>query len=242
MFGRKINRALIGLLAALLFLTGCDAGEAEADLIVDILFEWSISKDLITVEGCPPPYDADGCEYGINYAQIARWKASRARDNGTMLGRGLGRVMDTFGVEPIDPEVGAALDAGEVIYTMEQAEALAAEGQDDGDIEKIDQAIASRPGDWSYHDRRAALLLSQGKVDEAQASFDRAAELVDDRMAPDGSNCRVLALNMLRNREAALWREYELGRDNEAVHGQMQQTQQQLADLENNAPGNVCAP
>jgi len=102
-----------------------------------------------------------------------------------------------------DPEVDAALDAGMVVRSLEDADRLAQEGAEEGDPSKIQAAINSRPGDWSYREQHAALLLSEGNLEDAEASFSESDRLIEERLAR-GAECSQYRLNQLRHREQAI--------------------------------------
>lgn len=73
-----------------------------------------------------------------------------------------------------DAEVDAVLDAYEVIDTMHKADNLMSEGSRDRDASKMDEAIAMRPGDWTYRVSRAALALEQGDIGLYKTQFNAA--------------------------------------------------------------------
>ena len=102
-----------------------------------------------------------------------------------------------------DPQAAAALEAGLVVKGLEDADRLAKQGAEEGDLKKIDAAISSRPSDWSYQEQKAALLLAQGDAAAAQAANEKSESLVRDRLQA-GGNCRTLARNMFTHRLNAL--------------------------------------
>jgi len=138
-----------------------------------------------------------------------------------------------------DNELDAALEAGPVIHNFHQADKLADQGLDEGDTEKIDQAINLRPDDWSYYDKRAAVLINQGNQQEAERNFEESEWLVDDRIE-NGGNCKVLKLNMYRNREQALLSQLAGNENNEALLNALDETQSEIYYLENNDPKSLC--
>lgn len=223
--------ALLALLLLPLLLTGCDIGEAEMDFLLDLAIDWAISKNLLTVEGCPPPYDSDDCQVGINAGMIARWKAGK--------NKWIGRGMDAFGAKRAPQDVTDALDSAQTVYEQEQADALASEGMAEGDLEKIDQAIGMRPGDWSYQDKKAAVLLGQGDPEAAANVFENADDLVQQRI-DNGESCLKLQMNKLRNREDALWQQSQLHPENEQLRNQLARTQDQIWALQNSHESSIC--
>ena len=64
-----------------------------------------------------------------------------------------------------DKEVDAAVDAFEVVQTLEKADALIAKGRKNSDPKAMDEALALRPHDWSYELSRAHLALRAGDTD-----------------------------------------------------------------------------
>jgi hypothetical protein len=102
-----------------------------------------------------------------------------------------------------DPQAAAALEAGLVVKGLEDADRLAKQGAEEGDLKKIDAAISARPSDWSYQEQKAALLLAQGDSAAAQSANEKSESLVRDRIQA-GGNCRTLARNMYTHRLNAL--------------------------------------
>lgn len=72
------------------------------------------------------------------------------------------------------PEVDAVLEAKSQLDKIDQADKLVAEGRKEGDITKVEKAMAMRPGDWRYGYQAGALVLEQGDVDKAKEYFDNA--------------------------------------------------------------------
>jgi hypothetical protein len=73
------------------------------------------------------------------------------------------------------PEVDALLTAKSQLDKIDQADKLVAEGRKKGDITKVEQAMAMRPGDWRYGYQAGALLLEQGDAAGAKKYFDNAS-------------------------------------------------------------------
>lgn len=128
-----------------------------------------------------------------------------------------------FGLSSDDPQVHAALDAGIVVSTIEEAQQKALEGAQTGDLEKLDDAIRARTKDWGYHELKAALLMSFGDFAAAEASFGDSESLVR-RQIDQGGDCRNLARNMYTHRINAL--EIQLGlQPNEQLEARAVETQ-----------------
>jgi hypothetical protein len=79
-------------------------------------------------------------------------------------------------------EVTAALGALSTIDSVNKADALMEEGRNSGDITKMDEAIKSRPRDWTYRTSRAVLALDRGSLDRYDADVKAAQELSPNRV------------------------------------------------------------
>jgi len=117
-------------------------------------------------------------------------------------------VMQLFGLPSGDPLVDAALDAGSVVANLEDAERLAREGVESGDISKVEAAIEARAKDWGFHEQKAALLMAQGDATGADRAFADSEDLVGKQISK-GGDCKLLARNMYTHRINAL--EIQLG-------------------------------
>lgn len=137
-----------------------------------------------------------------------------------------------------DPEADAALDAGLVVHTLETADNLAQEGAESGDMDKIQTAIGMRPGDWSYHEQKGALLLAQGDMDGADRAFGASIALVTDRIN-SGGDCTSYALNMLRHREQALLTQLNRKPTGD-LDRRLQSVRAEITMLEMNNPIGMC--
>jgi len=213
---RKSKRLLLLVLLLIISfnLTAC-ADSGMVDELLEMAIEWADQRDLIDVDG-------EG-NIGVNYVQVGLYEAER-------------RWAGTTG----DDELDAALIAGPVIKSVADADALAAEGMRSRDPAKLDAAIAARPGDWNYHDQKAAILGINGDTNAALDAFARSEQLVEARIN-DGASCRGLYQNMLRGRINALREQLGNDPDNVFNDAALKQAEQQMADLNGNAPGNVCA-
>ncbi len=137
-----------------------------------------------------------------------------------------------------DPQAAAALQAGLVVKGLEDADRLAQQGAEAGDLSKIDAAIRARPSDWSYQEQKAALLLAQGNPDAALSALQKSEGLVRDRIRA-GGNCRTLARNMYSHRLNAL--QTQIGRAPSAdLTAQTSETQAQLRRLSAGQPIPFC--
>jgi hypothetical protein len=126
-----------------------------------------------------------------------------------------------------DPEADAALDAGFVVKNLEDADQLAQEGAEEGDMNKINAAINARPGDWSYREQQAALLMAQGDMEGAEQAMAESDQLVFDRIN-EGGDCTTLRLNQLRHREQALTTQMQRNPTDAALLDQAEQSRQMV--------------
>jgi hypothetical protein len=77
-----------------------------------------------------------------------------------------------------DSEVDAVLDAYDVLSNIHEADRLMAQGMAQGDADAIDQAIARRPGDWTYRTARAAVALINGDAETYEEQRSEAEQIV----------------------------------------------------------------
>ncbi len=137
-----------------------------------------------------------------------------------------------------DPAARAALDAGRVVVGVEQADRLAQQGAEQGNLELIEQAIDRRPEDWSYQEQKGALLLAQGNDNGAQAAFNFASDLVRLRIEA-GGDCTSLARNSLTHRQLALQTQLA-ARPNQALQTKLDETNLELNLLSQGQPTLFC--
>ena len=221
-FRHRPRRARLGLAAMLVIavplLAACE--DAESEFFLKLAADWAVEKKLLSLNCTGDPPD---CQYDLNEVALGAY---------ITVGR-LGAIVREDG-----QLINAALDGAEVVRKQEEADELAAAGTEQRDLDLINQAIALRPGDWSYHDQRAALLLGQNDDAAAQASFAESERLVRERIKA-GASCRPLMLNMLRHRANAL--EANVKYDPElGVMDQLTAVQNDIADLEGGAPSTWC--
>ncbi len=135
-------------------------------------------------------------------------------------------VTQLLGLPSGDPLVDAALDAGSVVANLEEAERLARDGVETGDIAKVEAAIEARAKDWGFREQKAALLMAQGDLAGADRAFADSEALVRKQISK-GGDCTLLARNMLTHRIIAL--ETQLGlRPNDQLSLKAAETQAQL--------------
>jgi hypothetical protein len=184
--------------------------DADIDFVAELAVVWAEEKGVLTPEG--------GINWiGVGYYQGKIWKDGTTGDD----------LLDT------------ALAVGPTVYNFKSADEKAQAGLEQGDVALIDQAIAQRPRDWSYHDKKAAVLIAQGDLDSALSSMDESEQLVSERIR-NGGDCEVLRLNMLRNREQALLAQLEANPDNEGLLNALDETQGQIYYLETGHAESPC--
>ena len=218
---RTVRKVL--LLAAVLLMANLLAAceDAEAEYLGQLAVDWAVQKGILSLN-CTGAGQTD-CEYDLNEGTLGLYLA--------------GAKIATFMNRSREEQ--AALDAGDLVYNQEKADELAEQGAREGDLSLIDQAIASRPGDWSYHDQRASLLLAQGDIAAADTSFAEAESLVNERIA-NGESCTVLQRNLLNNRIAALQIQLDKNPENAELNDRYAGAHEQLQALESGAPGSPC--
>lgn len=152
---RILRYACLGLLLLVIGLqVGCeDWSPDDRALVRSFAEDWLRSRDM-------HPTNEDGSINLVAAANIGR-RALTGRSG--------------------DDEVDAVLDAYEVVSNIHQADQLMEQGRRLGDAEAMDQAIASRPGDWTYRTSRAALALATGDTATYQEQQDQAQQIVQSR-------------------------------------------------------------
>lgn len=204
--------------------------EVDAEYVAGLAAEWAVEKKIVSTN-CPSPYDGQGCEFSFNPAEIARHRASQH----PVAGIGLAAL----GARTMEPDAAAALGAASVAAGLTKAVKLADEGLKEGNLEKIDRAIAMRPDDWSFRERRAAFLLAEGREEDAGRTTRESEDLVDEHIR-SGGDCKTLQVNLLQNRRQALTRAAEENPNNRNLEDQIAATQNQLAAVESNTEESPC--
>lgn len=208
----KSCKVFLFLLVAFLLLPLLSACEDTAmlEFLAEMAVEWAQQKQILNDQN------------QVDWIQVGAYQLQRM-------------VAGTTG----DNELDAALEAGPVVYNFHQADKLSDQGLEEGNVALIDQAINLRPDDWSYYDKKAAVLFNQGNVQEAERNFEEAEWLVDDRIQ-NGGDCRMLKLNLYRNREQALLSQLPGNETNEALLNALDETQSQIYYLEGNHEKSPC--
>jgi len=213
---------LIAAVAAGLLLTACESAEQEAFL--NYAVQWATSKGLISLQ-CEGA-GQENCNYELNEGALAVYI-------------GLGRVGAAVSG---DKKLGNALDAADVVLNQEKADDLVEKGAQEGDLSLIEQALESRPDDWSYIDNKAAVQLSNGDLEGANTSFERSEEIIQSRV-DSGESCIKLSRNMLHHRISALETQIQRtqGQPNAELHDRLAEAHDQLAALNSGGPGSPCS-
>ena len=216
-------RVLLLLVAVVVtpLLSACEDGEQEAFL--DLAVQWASAKGLISLS-CEGPGDQN-CTYELNETALGVYI-------------GVGRIGAALSG---DKKLGNALDAADVVLTQEKADDLVEQGAQSGDLDLIEQAIKSRPDDWSYIDNKAAVQLANGDLDETNKSFAKSEQIVKSRVN-GGESCVKLSRNMLHHRIAAIEAQIQRteGQSNAELHDRLADAHDQLAALESGGPGSPC--
>lgn len=205
----RFLRFMLVALALLPLLSACE-DTAMVDFLAEMAVEWAQEKGILTAEKT------------VDWIQVGSYQLQRA-------------FKGTTG----DSELDAALEAGPVVHNLHQADKLSDEGLAEGNLDKIDQAISMRPDDWSYYDKRAAVLVARGNDVEAERNLEEAEWLVDDRIQ-NGGDCKTLKLNLYRNREQALLSQLSGDEGNPHLLDLLDETQSQIYYLENNHELSPC--
>jgi len=151
---RHNSTLLLLVICFSLWLVGCDAVPADDRDLVEAFFEeWLEVKEI-------DPVNDDG---SLNLEGVAK------------AGRRI--VTDSTG----DDEADAALDAYDVISNINEADKLMDDGLLFRDPAMMDQAIALRPGDWTYRSARAAYALSEGNMDDYQVHTTQSFRISEKR-------------------------------------------------------------
>ena len=211
-------RLLLILILVQPLLIACDS--EMGDLVADMAFDWAEEKNLVS-------FNEQG-NIQPNLGRIAIYEAQRA-DN-AIFGEGY-----TTG----DTQLDAALDAGKVARNVRNADNAAAEGMENQDPAKIQEAIDIRPNDWAYHEQQASVYLATDNPGAASDAFENSERLVDERIA-GGGDCRYLTSNMLRSRLAAIDTQMEKEPDNLALQTARAQAEDRLNALQFNHEDHEC--
>jgi Flp pilus assembly protein TadD len=79
-----------------------------------------------------------------------------------------------------DAEVDAVMGARDVINNVTAADQLMEEGREENDLDKMEQAIEKRPGDYTYRVSYGTALLQAGDTAAAETQFTAANYAVED--------------------------------------------------------------
>ena len=187
---KKLKPTLVLLLYLVVILCSTLLSGCTEDLLFDMAEEWAIENRI---------YDGDET---INYVNLGRELTDDAIDS-------------FFG-----DETQAQLDSGEVVDDIRKADELANAGAISGDISLIDEAILMRPNDWSYMEKRSAVLFSQGDIKLWNESLNNSEALVQESIA-NGADCTRAYRNMFQHRVAALEQQLEYYPNDEGIANQL---------------------
>ena len=182
---RSTHRKRVFLILILVFaaplLSGCS--DFEWDFFWYLAEEWSLAEGI---------YDGEN----INYEKMGEEIANDAFDS-------------FFG----GPDQ-VALEANNVVDDIRKADELADRGtqlatiaespaQREEALQAIDEAIALRPGDWSYVQQRGAVLAASGDLQGYNKSSKKSYELLQQAIK-NGTDCRVAHRNYYEHQLTAL--------------------------------------
>lgn len=255
---RRTPLVLVLAFSALL-LSACE--DAEADLFLDIALDWATEKNLLQCSQAGA--DPGSCELEPT-GDLTRWVAAEAADSArdnSVIG-GLAGLASDLARPNFDEGTEAVLDTAVTARDISNADSLAQEGFESGDPEKIQEAMAIRPGDWSYDQQLSVVYLTQGNAQEASAAENDAAAKAQDHLnatlnaeglQPGDQQALAACIstydNLYRQREAALLAQLnppnpedepapELA---EQLIRQLDLTRSHMANLQNNVAATPCA-
>jgi hypothetical protein len=257
------NKILLLLLIALfLSLTACD--DADAELAIDLAIEWAFEKGLVVCAN--PSDDPATCVIETTPAfnsyvggEVVEGFVSEISSSFPILD-GLDELAGEA-VKSNDLDEGArdVLDTGVTAKDIIEADSLAEEGFEEEDPEKIQQAIKIRENDWSYDEKLGVIYLAQGNQDAASDAQNQADEkaqqhlagtLQQEGLSPEDENaykaCYKTYLTQYSHRENALviqinkMMDANPPQDADLLIRHLDLVRNQLANLEQNAPGNPC--
>jgi len=254
------NKSLLLLVIALcLFLTACE--DADVDLAVDLAIEWAFEKGLVVCEN--PSEDPATCV-------IKTTPAFNSYVGGEVVEEVVSNISSVFpvldGLEELagdviksdDLDEGAkdVLDTAVTAKDVIEADSLAEEGFEEGDPEKIHQAIKIRENDWSYDEKLSVIYLAQGNQDAASDAQNQAQAKADQHLAgtlaSEGLShsdkeayeaCKRTYISLYSHRESALVHQLNKMEDSDETTMLIQQldlARKYLADLRGDLPGNKC--
>lgn len=209
----RFRRSFIGFMlvaVALLPLLAACEDTSMIDFLAEMAVEWAQEKKILKADNA------------IDWIQVGSYQLQRAWDGTTG-----------------DSELDAALEAGPIVYNFHQADKLSEQGLAEGDTAKIDQAISMRPDDWSYYDKKAAVLIQQGNAADGYRQFEESESLVSERI-DNGGDCKTLKLNLYRNRESALLSQLEGDAGNQDLLAALEDTRLLIQFLETNHEQSPC--
>lgn len=255
---RRNKVLLILLIAFSLFLTACD--DADADLAIDLAIEWAFEKGLVVCEN--PSEDPATCviETTSAFDRYVGGEVVEAVVEQIPLIGGLSELAgDLIKSDDLDEGAKDVLDTAVTAKDVIEADALAEDGFEEGDPEKIQQAIEIRGNDWSYDEKLGVLYLAQGDQAAASDAQIQAEEKAHQHLAATLQNeglssededayraCFATYSNLYSQRDNALviqinkMLDADPPQDAEMLIRQLDLVRKQITDLEQNAPGNPC--
>ena len=253
------NKLLILFASISILLSGCE--DADADIFVDLAFDWAHEKGLLACTD--PTADPKDCDAEPTSAMTV-WLAGEVADEAAervpgVLGDGIQALSDIFTEDSgLDPGAAAVLDTAKVAKDISDADALAAEGFENNDPTKIQQAIDTRPNDWSYQEQLWAYYAAnrdEGKmgdisnqsdglvIDHVNATIEAELEDPDFDEAKQLAICKNTYLNQYLQREAAILAQIDKddqGPNFEFLVAQLELVRNKMSLLNANSPQSPC--
>lgn len=253
------NKLLLLLLIVLsLCLTACEDDEAE--LAIDLAIEWAFEKGLVVCEN--PSEDPATCVIKTTPAFnsfVGGEVVEGVVEQIPLIG-GLSELAgEVIKSDDLDEGARDVLDTAVTAKDVIEADSLAEEGFEEGDPEKIQQAIKIRKNDWSYDEKLGVIYLAQGDQAAASDAQNQAEEkarqhlagtLENEGLLPEDKKayqaCYATYSNLYTQRDSALvfqinkMMDADPPQDAEMPIQHLDLVRKKIADLEQNVPGNPC--
>lgn len=249
------------LLAFSLLLSSCE--DADADIFIDLALDWAHEKGLLACSdpnASPPDCDE------VPTSKMTAWIAGEIADEAAkkvpgVIGDGIQTISNIFTKDnQLDPGAEAVLDTAKVAKDINDADTLAADGFENNDPSKIEEAIKLRPNDWAYQEQLWAYYAAtrdQKKMGEIGLDSDNLvidhvnATIQAEQDDPDFSDakqlqiCKTTVQNQYIQRESALLAQIDkadLGENVEFLVSQVELVRSKMKLLADNSPRSTCAP
>lgn len=248
------------LLTFSLLLSSCE--DSDADIFIDLALDWAHEKGLLA---CKDPNNSPPDCDEVPTGKMAAWIAGEVADEAAeavpgVIGDGIKAISNIFTKDKqLDPGAEAVLDTAKVAKDINDADVLAAEGFENNDPSKIEEAIKLRPNDWGYQEQLWAHYAASGdqkKMGEIQVDSDNLvinhvnATIQAEQDNPDFTDakqlqiCKTTVQNQYIQRESALLAQIDRAAEGENVEylvGQVELVRNKMKLLADNNPQSACA-